>query len=71
MDNNSNMNKATITRNQAIEKLCASGEIYELNSTQINDRNVKVFKNAPKTLNELYFSNSSDLDFIEKSLRLK
>lgn len=58
------MNKATITRNQAIEKLCASGEIYELNSTQINDRNVKVFKNAPKTLNELYFSNSSDLDFI-------
>ena len=64
MDNNSNMNKATITRNQAIEKLCASGERYELNSTQINDRNVKVFKNAPKTLNELYFSNSSDLDFI-------
>jgi long-chain acyl-CoA synthetase len=64
MINNSDINKTTITRNQAIEQLCAPGGIYELNSTQINGRNVKVFKNAPKTLSELYFSNHSELDFI-------
>lgn len=64
MNNNSNTSKATITRNQAIEKLCSSNQIYELNSTQINGRNVKVFKNAPHTLRDLYYSNSSDLDFI-------
>ena len=64
MKNNSNTSKATITRNQAIEKLCASNEIYELNSTQINGRHLKVFRNAPITLRDLYYSHSSDLDFI-------
>lgn len=52
MNNNSDINKTTITRNQAIEQLCASGGIYELNSTQINSRNVKVFKNAPRLVQQ-------------------
>ena len=52
MNNNSDIDKTTITRNQAIEQLCALGGIYELNSTQINGRNVKVFKNAEKYLAE-------------------
>jgi hypothetical protein len=52
MINNSDIDKTTITRNQAIEQLCALGGIYELNSTQINGRNVKVFKNAPRLLQQ-------------------
>ena len=52
MINNSDINKTTITRNQAIEQLCAPGGIYELNSTQINGRNVKVFKNAPRLVQQ-------------------
>ena len=52
MNNNSDINKTTITRNQAIEQLCALGGIYELNSTQINSRSVKVFKNAPRLVQQ-------------------
>ena len=58
------MPEATMTRQQAIEQVCAPGQPYELKPTQICGQNCRVFVNAPQTLRELYAGNRSDLDFL-------
>ncbi|MFP6805833.1 MAG: class I adenylate-forming enzyme family protein [Pseudomonadales bacterium] len=51
-------------RLQALSELTKSGETYELEEIQINGYPCRVFKNAPRTLPDLYFENRSDVTFI-------
>lgn len=58
------MPEATMTRQQAIEKVCAPGQPFELKTTQIRGRACRVFVNAPPTLHDLYAENRSELEFL-------
>ncbi len=53
-----------MTRQQAIQELCAPGQPYELQLTDIRGRKCRVFANAPPTLRDLYAGTRSDLDFL-------
>ena len=55
---------AIMTRQQAINEVCAPGEPFELKTTQIRGRECRVFVNAPRTLHDLYAENRSELDFL-------
>ncbi|MCZ6709471.1 MAG: class I adenylate-forming enzyme family protein [Gammaproteobacteria bacterium] len=54
---------SNVTRAQAIATLTAPGQTYELESLVINDANLRVFKNAPRSLRELYVETASDATF--------
>jgi long-chain acyl-CoA synthetase len=53
-----------MTRLEAIEKLCAPGQPFELNFTQIRGQRCKVFSHAPETLRDLYEETRSDLEYL-------
>ena len=53
-----------MTRQQAIEEVCAPGRPFELKTTQIRGKSCRVFVNAPLTLHDLYAENRSDADFL-------
>jgi long-chain acyl-CoA synthetase len=53
-----------MTRQQAINEVCAPGQPYELKITQIRGQACRVFANAPLTLHDLLAENRSDLDFL-------
>ena len=52
------------TRQQAIEALTAPGQPYELETVEIGGRRVRVFRNAPGSLRELFEQTASELPFI-------
>ena len=54
----------TMTRNEAIATLTGPGQPYELVPMQINGVSMRVFKNTPRSLHELYAQNVSDKPFI-------
>ncbi|MGI9233620.1 MAG: class I adenylate-forming enzyme family protein [Woeseiaceae bacterium] len=58
------MSEATMTRQQAINQVCAAGQPYELKTTQIRGKSCRVFVNAPLTLHDIYSDSRSDLDFL-------
>ena len=43
-----------MTRDEAIAALTAPGEPYELEWVEENGRRVRMFRNGPRTLRELY-----------------
>ena len=53
-----------ISRDEALAKLSAKGEPYELTDGHVFDRPCRLFKNGPKTLRELFEENLSDETFI-------
>ena len=53
-----------ISRDEALTKLSAQGEPYELTDGKVFGRPCRVFKNGPKTLRELFEQNISDETFI-------
>lgn len=52
------------TRSEAIAALTGPGQTYELEQTTIRGRSLRVFKNAPASLRELYSTAVSDKTFI-------
>ena len=52
------------TRSEAIAALTAPGQTYELEQMTIRGRSLRVFRNAPASLRELYASAVSDKTFI-------
>ncbi|MFP6816661.1 MAG: class I adenylate-forming enzyme family protein [Pseudomonadales bacterium] len=55
---------SNVTRAQAIATLTAPDQTYELEALVINDATLRVFKNAPRSLRELYVETASDATFI-------
>jgi len=53
-----------LTRDQALARLTAPGEPYELADRIIDGRRFRVFVNAPDSLRALYADNASDATFI-------
>ena len=53
-----------ITRQQAIDSFTGPGQLYELVDAQVSGRALRVFKNAPGSLRELFESTASDLPFL-------
>jgi long-chain acyl-CoA synthetase len=53
-----------ITRQQAIDSFTGPGQPYELVDAQVSGRALRVFRNAPSSLRELYASTASDLPFL-------
>ena len=53
-----------ISRDEALTKLSAKGEPYELTDGKVFGRPCRVFQNGPKTLRELFEQNISDETFI-------
>ncbi|CAN5198315.1 class I adenylate-forming enzyme family protein [soil metagenome] len=53
-----------ITRQQAIESLSAPGQPYEIEHIVANGRQVRMFRNAPRSLRELFESTATELPFI-------
>ena len=51
-------------RREALAKLTAKGEAYELEEVELYGRSCRAFRNAPKTLRDLFYDNRSDLPFI-------
>jgi long-chain acyl-CoA synthetase len=58
------MGETSITRDEAIAALTASGQEYELIRGTVFGRSCLTFKNGPKTLRQLYEDNLSDETFI-------
>ncbi len=54
----------TLTRSEALARLTAPGEPYELQALTIRDVPCRVFVNAPKSLRELVADNVSDETFV-------
>lgn len=52
------------TRDEALAALTAPGQPYELTLETIGGRPLKVFRNAPRSLRELYEQTASDLPFL-------
>ncbi len=55
---------AATTRDEALKRLTAPGEPYELIDMSLFGQPVRIFKNGPMSLRELFESTRSDLDFI-------
>ena len=53
-----------MTRDEAIAALTAPGEPYELEWVEENGRRVRMFRNGPRTLRELYEQTASDAPFL-------
>ncbi len=53
-----------LTRRAALDTLTAAGQAYELELRDINGQRLRVFKNAPPTLRELFAGTASDQTFI-------
>ena len=53
-----------ITRQQAIDSFTGPGQPYELVDAMVSGRALRVFRNAPGSLRELYASTASDLPFL-------
>lgn len=58
------MTEHKINRLEAISRLTAAGEVYELEKIDVHGYPCRVFKNAPRTLGDLYRENRSDVTFI-------
>ncbi len=58
------MTEHKINRLEAISQLTAAGEVYELEKIDVHGYPCRVFKNAPRTLGDLYRENRSDVTFI-------
>lgn len=56
---------SALTRQQAIERLTAPGEPYELDTVTIGGRVLRVYRNAPPTLRELFAQTASELPFLQ------
>ena len=54
----------TMTRQEAIERLTAPGEEYEIIPGEVWGRPCRIFKNAPATLRDLYETARSDAAFL-------
>jgi long-chain acyl-CoA synthetase len=54
----------TTTRQQAISALTAPGQPYELEIAEVGGRRLRVFRNAPRSLRELFEQTVSDRTFI-------
>jgi long-chain acyl-CoA synthetase len=54
----------TTPREQAIAELTAAGQPFELVSIEANGRRVRAFRNAPRSLRELFESAATDLPFL-------
>lgn len=54
----------TLTRADAVRQLTGPGEPYELETLTIRGQAVRAFKNAPRSLRELFEQNLSDKTFI-------
>lgn len=52
------------TRQQALDALTAPGQPYELETVEIGGRPVRVFRNAPRSLRELFEQTATELPFI-------
>lgn len=61
---NTNDGNAMITRQQALETFTGPGQPYELVNEQVANRTLRVFRNAPGSLRELYESTASELPFL-------
>ncbi len=52
------------TRQQAIEALTAAGQPYELETVEVGGQRLRAFRNAPRSLRELFEQTASDLPFL-------
>jgi len=52
------------TRQQAIAALTAPGQSYELETLELGGRRLRVFRNAPRSLRELFADSAGDQTFI-------
>src|SRR5436190_16710067 len=53
-----------MTRGEALAELTAPGQPYELELKTIGGTSLKVFRNAPRSLRELYAQTATDKTFI-------
>jgi long-chain acyl-CoA synthetase len=53
-----------VTRAEALARLTKAGECYELQEILVGERPIRVFKNAPPSLRELFADNVSDKPFL-------
>ena len=53
-----------VTRNEALALLTAPGQPMEIIEVEAIGRRVRVFRNAPKNLGEIYAQTASDLPFL-------
>jgi long-chain acyl-CoA synthetase len=53
-----------MTRAQAIAAVTAPGQPYELEETTVGTRRLRVFRNAPRSLREIYAATATDLPFL-------
>ena len=52
-----------LTRKEALARLTAAGETYELADVEVHGRSVRAFVNAPCNLGELFAANATDEEF--------
>ena len=55
---------ALVTRKEALAQLTAPGQPHEIIEIEAIGRRVRVFRNAPKNLGEIYAATASDLPFL-------
>lgn len=53
-----------VSREQALAQLTAPGQPFEIVEMDIRDRHLRVFKNGPRNLREIYETTRSDKEFI-------
>ena len=53
-----------VSREQALAQLTAAGQPFEIVEVDVRDRHLRVFKNAPRNLREIYETSRSDKLFI-------
>ena len=53
-----------VSREQALAQLTAAGQPFEIVEVDVRDRHLRVFKNAPRNLREIYETTRSDKLFI-------
>ncbi|HEX5007945.1 MAG TPA: AMP-binding protein, partial [Hyphomonadaceae bacterium] len=53
-----------VTRNEALAKLTAPGQPFELVEVDALGRHVRVFRNAPQTTREIFAATRSDKEFL-------
>jgi long-chain acyl-CoA synthetase len=52
------------TRDEALARLTAPGQPYELETIEVDGRSIRAFRHAPRSLRELFADNRSDKPFI-------
>jgi len=53
-----------VTRNEALAKLTAPGEPFELIEIDAIGRHIRAFRNAPQNLREIFAATRSDKEFL-------